>query len=85
MENAIPIGKVMHAYCACIVDGGGSGSPLMPQAESPRHSVIIKTIVLMGYSFNSFSQRLASRFTSLGAVPPKLVREATEASTRKIL
>ena len=37
------------------------------------------------HPFSSLSQRLASRFTLVGDVPPKLTREATEASTVRTL
>ena len=84
MKHAVAIGEMMHLLLRLLCVGGlgrnritldaagGKGERDREEQENGLH---------VGYPFNSLSQRLASRFTFAGDVPPKLAREATEAST----
>ena len=70
--------------------GGFSGGPRTPQAETASSSAKMRAIrkgVMASLvteplaSVQELQPALASRFTLAGAVPPKLLRAATEAST----
>ena len=50
-----------------------------------KNMAFLKVYTIAHFPFGNFSQRLAARRTLTGAVPPKLVLEATEASTVKTL
>ena len=90
MEDAIAVGEVVHGLLRLLAGGGWRFGIALDAAggEAERQGEKQDDGFHGGrpyQEFSSLSQRLASRLTFFGAVPPKLVREATEFSTVRTL
>ena len=77
-------------YFLIVVGCWYTGSLRMPQPARvetmmANNMALVRNFIIAHFPFGNFSQRLAARRTLTGAVPPKLVLDATEASTVKTL